>query len=241
MIFTNTEFYYSSPTNISNGIILIEQDEAKHISQVMRNKINDTINVTDGIGNIYKSTIIEIDKNKVELQIVQKYSVKNGLENISFFVPILKSSERFEFVLEKCVELGITNFKIFSADKSYKRGVKLERWNKILLSSMKQSLQSFIPKIEYVELSDTKIKNDVNLIFDQEADYKFSDFLLSDEFLKISLQNKINCFFGPEAGLTEKDKNKINNPFTLRLTNNRLRAETAIMATASIISTKTVS
>ena len=144
--------------------------------------------------------------------------------------------ERFEFAIEKCTELGITNFKIYSADKSHKRGIKLERWRKILLSAMKQSLRRYIPKIEYVELCKENIKDDLNLIFDQEADTKFCEFLVSEKHFSNSTNKRINYFFGPEAGMTEFDKSKIINPLLLRLTDNRLRAETAIISAASLIS-----
>ncbi len=91
--------------------------------------------------------------------------------NITIFIPILKSSDRMETALEKCVELGFTNFVIFSAEKSPKKGIKLNRLDKIALAAMKQSLQSNKPKIVCPELDEFfKQKNVQNIMFDQLAD-----------------------------------------------------------------------
>lgn len=234
MTFSNTEFYFSDPKNISGNIIKVFNEEVKHIVKVMRHSIGDKIYITDGKGNIFNAELINVEKKVLLLKILTRYQQKNLFGNISFFIPILKASDRFEFALEKCVELGITNFKIFSAEKSNIRGIKLDRWNKILISAMKQSLHSFQPKIEFVELEKLNNNSKHNLVFEQNVDISFKTFL-SDN--KIKITDKINLFFGPESGLVQKDIDKINNPIFLKLTENRLRSETAIVTAASVIST----
>ncbi len=233
MIFSNTEFYFTDPKNISENFIKIYNEEANHIVKVMRHSIDDNIYVTDGKGNVYDSRIIGIEKKAISLKIFKKFNQKNHFENISFFIPILKSSNRFEFALEKCVELGITNFKIYPAEKSQTRGIKLDRWTKILISAMKQSLHSFQPKIEFVELDKLNFQSQKNWIFEQNSKIGFNTFLSNN---KINITDKINLFFGPESGLVQKDIDKISDPVFLKLNSNRLRSETAIITAASILS-----
>lgn len=113
-----------------------------------------------------------------------------------FYIPILKSTERFEFALEKCVELGIINFKIFSSVKSHKRGIKIDRW-KNFISAMKQSLQSHLPKMEFVKIISKDLENSVNIIFDQNAEYKFTSYL--NNYKNEENRNKIiNLFLDPK-------------------------------------------
>ena len=64
MIFSNTEFYYTSPKLISDKAIIITDVEAKHISRVMRHKVDDNILITNGEGKIYQSVIKNITKNE---------------------------------------------------------------------------------------------------------------------------------------------------------------------------------
>lgn len=233
MIFANTEFYYTSPDLISDNNIIIADEEAKHLIKVMRHTINDEIYVTNGEGYVYKAIIKKINKNEVLAESIELYSHDNNFNNITFYIPILKISDRFEFALEKCVELGITNFVIFNSEKSYKRGAKLERWNKIALSAMKQSLRSYKPILKLTDKLSIKTDHS-NIIFEQLAKVRLKNYLI--ENLNNDKQ-KINFIFGPEAGLTEKDKKTFGDYTQISLTNNRLRTETAIVTAASIICT----
>ncbi len=145
---SNIELYYTSPENISKNKIIIEGEEYSHITKVMRHTMNDKLYVTDGDGNIYSCLINKINKNNIELGIENVLSYENRLKNIYFCIPKLKNNDRLEFALEKCTELGIINFVIFESERTISRANKIERWKKILLSAMKQSLHSFLPKIE---------------------------------------------------------------------------------------------
>jgi 16S rRNA (uracil1498-N3)-methyltransferase len=236
MIYSNTEFYYAIPDQIDDSNIILINEEAKHLHQVMRRTVGDIVYVTDGMGHIYESIISLISKSNVILKIQSKQTQNNKLQHIPFCIPILKSSDRFEFALEKCGELGITNFIIYSAKKSYKRGVKLERWEKILIAAMKQSLQSFKPNITFMDkLTFSKSGNTLNIIFDQLAEKSFSDILTDNEKSK-----NINFIFGPEGGLTQNEIVSFDNSKLLKLTDNRLRAETAVISAASLLSTISV-
>jgi len=231
MIFSDTEFYYAEPEQINDSSIILDNEEVKHLVQVMRHIVGDIVFVTDGIGNIFESKITVVAKSNAILDIKKKITQKNKFPNITFLIPILKSSDRFEFALEKCVELGITNFMVYNAEKSYKRGVKIQRWEKILIAAMKQSLQSYKPIIEFRKsLSLIDSLDTVNIIFDQKAEETIIDLNKIDEINK-----KINFIFGPEGGLTENEMKSVSNSKLVKLTDNRLRAETAIISAASIL------
>ncbi len=234
MRFSNTEFYYTDNIDLATNSIIIQGEEAKHAFLVMRHSIDDELFITNGKGNVFKSIISSISKSDVKLKIVDKYFIENYLSNVVFFVPILKFAEKMEFALEKCVELGITNFKVYSADKSHKRGIKIERWQKILHSAMKQSLQSYLPSLQFVDLSKMSFSEDKNFILEQNADESLVKYFGYDKNIKLNQKN--NFFFGPEAGLTQNDIAKIYNPIELRISEKRLRSETAIISAASIIS-----
>ncbi len=237
MIFSNTEFYYTSPKLILDKAIIIADVEAKHISRVMRHKVGDEILITNGEGKIYQSVIKNITKNEVIAESKKVFTQENKLSNVTFCIPILKTSDRFEFALEKCVELGITNFLIFSAKKSYKRGVKLERWDKILLSAMKQSLQSYKPKIDVTNSLQKTLQQETNKIyFEQNSELSIENYLNEKSNSNLLRDEKTFFVFGPEGGLTDEELNADENNIQLKLTSNRLRSETAIMHTASILS-----
>lgn len=237
MIFSNTEFYYTPPKLISDKVIIIADVEAQHISRVMRHKVDDIILITNGEGKIYQSVIKNISKNEVIAESKKIFTQENKLSNVTFCLPILKTSDRFEFALEKSVELGITKFLVFSAKKSYKRGVKLERWDKILLSAMKQSLQSHKPNIDVTNSLQKTLQPESNKIyFEQNSELSIENYLNEESNSNLLRNEKTFFVFGPEGGLTDEELNSDENNIQLKLTSNRLRSETAIVHTASILS-----
>ncbi len=233
MIFSNTEFYYAKPELVSKNSIIITDEEAKHITKVMRHSVKDKIFITNGKGKIYNSIIKNITKKEVIAEYGEIFEQENKLKDVTFCIPVLKSKERLEFAFEKCIELGITNFIFFSAEKGYKRGIKFDRLNRIAISAMKQSLRSYKPRINYVDKLVFESHTN-NIIFDQLSNLSFRSYLNKNKEL---INESINFIFGPEAGLTKKDKENLKSYKNYRLTNNRLRSETAIITSASILST----
>jgi len=227
---SNIELYYSPPESFTEDVIKVTGDEFSHLTRVMRHKIDEIIFLTDGCGKIYTCKIINLEKTFLSAEIQSFESYQNKFNNIYFCIPKLKSPERFEFALEKCVELGITNFIIFESLRTVAKSNKIERWEKLLLSAMKQSLRSYLPKI----YSLTTFKNILALdgaiiLFEQNAEKKLSEMNFSDD-------KHYYFIFGPEGGLDKKEIELAGTENLFQLTENRLRSETAIVFAASQIS-----
>ena len=228
MPLSNIELYYSYEEHISDKIISLTGDEFKHIVKVMRNNVGDTLFITNGTGLIFETEILSIEKNKVSARIIETIKTENKFENIFFCIPKLKNPDRFKFAIEKCVELGITNFVIFESARTIAKGTNIKRWEKIALAAMKQSLRAYLPKIKFEKnLSSIAESNGEKIIFEQNAKRKFQfDFVM----------DKKNYFiFGPEGGLTENEINLFDTELIYSLSDYRLRSETAIVKAASII------
>jgi len=227
--FSNIELYFSEPENLSAEVIKIQKDDFKHLIKVMRHKMGDRIYITNGCGKIFETSITRFTTVNAEANVKRLFEYKNEFENIFFCIPKLKNSDRFEFILEKCTELGITNFIVFNADKAMPLGNKPERWNKILLAAMKQSLRAFLPKIFYAESLDEIIKKrGTKFVFDQNA---------ANEFNRTYLNNSGNSYFvfGPEGGLSEKELSLFEESSKYNIAHNRLRTETAIIKCAALL------
>ncbi|MBI5731624.1 MAG: 16S rRNA (uracil(1498)-N(3))-methyltransferase [Ignavibacteriales bacterium] len=231
---SDVELYCTSHSIIDDAI-LIDGEEAYHITHVMRHIKGDVIHITDGHGSIYKSIIQAVDQKKINCKILSSKHYENKFCSITFCIPRLRNTDRFEFALEKCVELGITNFIVFDSTRTVAKGEKIERWQKVLLSAMKQSLRAWLPKVSYERNVNTIIKlNGTRILFDQNASQTFQQFLAANNQ---SLITNHFFFFGPEGGLTEDECRVMNAECRVKLTDNRLRSETAIVTAASILTT----
>lgn len=228
---SDIELYYTP--KINGDSLELTGDEFKHITKVMRHTVGDTLHVTDGSGNYFETTITEIYKSSVNASIEKRKKYKNEFENVYFCFPRLKNNGRFEFELEKSIELGITNFIIINTERTIPRGEKLDRWNKIALAAMKQSLRTFLPKIEYENsLKSLKSCKGIKIVFDQKSKNNLITYLMEESNKK----KNVYYIFGPEGGLSEKELFSFEESKIISLTQNRLRAETAVVTAASAIS-----
>ncbi len=238
---SDIELFYSNLLP-ENNTLIVEGEECHHIKDVMRHKTGDEIYISNGQGKIFKTEILSINKSRITTHIRETFTFQNKLGDIYFCVPRLKSTDRFEFALEKCVELGITNFIVFESARSIAKGEKIDRWEKILLSAMKQSLRSWQPKITYVNSLEKIFQLDgIKILFDQNAEEDFNSFLNSSphseqgEAGQFSIRN-LYFIFGPEGGLTKEELAEQGAERSVKLSDNRLRSETAIVTAAALIS-----
>ena len=228
---SEVELYYSGNAAVDNKIS-IEGDECHHLTNVMRHKVDDILYVADGRGSIHKSVISGVEKNKVTVTVKETIKFENGFSNIWFCIPRLKNPDRFEFAIEKSVEPGITNFIVFDSKRTVAKGAKIERWEKILMAAMKQSLRAWLPQIQYVKSVNEIMKLEgTKVLFDQNAEETFRNSLLTNQQTPATNRYFI---FGPEGGFDNSEL-KMESLELIRLTENRLRSETAVVTAAAIL------
>ncbi len=224
------ELYYTQRNNVFDGYVTLADDEFKHCCKVMRNSIGDTIYITDGEGNIYQTDIDKIEKNSLYGKILETISYKNELKNVFFCIPKLKNPDRLKYALEKCVELGLTNFILFESKRTIGRVKNIERFNRILLSAMKQSLHAFLPVVETAALKSIINKPGIKILFDQSSENQLT--------FKNNSSDTYYFLFGPEGGFESGEIEMIDSSNRYVLSNHRLRSETAVIKCASLLTGK---
>jgi 16S rRNA (uracil1498-N3)-methyltransferase len=225
---SNIELYCTPNKYISSSTILLYNDEYKHAVKVMRNKVGDTIYVTNGAGSIFKCEVVSIEGEKLTAKISEEIISENRLGNVFFCIPKLKNPYRFKFAIEKSVELGIVNFIIYESERTVAKGTHLDRWEKIALSAMKQSLSSFRPKIQTVKSFEEISKlNGEKIIFEQNAEKEFK--------FRYDADVDFYFVFGPEGGLTDNELILFDRGAVYSIGDRRLRSETAIIKVASML------
>ncbi|MFA7421952.1 MAG: RsmE family RNA methyltransferase [Melioribacteraceae bacterium] len=236
MFLSEVELYFSE--NVNGNTVEVSGEEFHHIKDVMRHKVGDELFVTDGKGSIYKTAIDQIDKKFLSAKITSTTEYINKFSNITFCIPRLKSADRFDFALEKCVELGLTNFIVFDSQRTVAKGEKIDRWQKIVLAAMKQSLRAWLPSVKYCKsVKEINELDGKKIIFDQNSTDTLQNYLVSNHQSPITNHY---FFFGPEGGFSYEELRVMNEEPKIRLTENRLRSETAIVTAASIIATSSI-
>lgn len=228
------EYYFTEKenVNINESTLLIRGFEFKHLTKVLRKSIGEKIFITDGNRNIYECLIVDINKEFVLCNILKsKYNLYEPEIRVHLFVSPLRNSNRFEFLIEKAVELGV--FEInpvitkYTVQKNSFSETKLERFRKIVISAMGQSQRCYLPEInktihfeDIVNLTKKFTNKIVYYEFADEAKIEISDSIIS---------NDICIFIGPEGGFENSEIDLLlkNNWKVKSLGNRKLRAETA--------------
>jgi 16S rRNA (uracil1498-N3)-methyltransferase len=218
-------FYH--PTALENDQnFYFDKEESKHIVKVLRKNEGDILHVTNGLGTLFTTEIVHASPSKCEVNVISKITEQARAFGLHLAVAPTKLMDRYEWFLEKAVEIGVQTITPLICDHSERTVIKLERIEKIVLGAMKQSNQLFLPTINEVQHFKTFIKNQPatqKLIAHCEETKKFS--------LKESLQPKQSTLIliGPEGDFSSKEIELAlqNNYKPVSLSETRLRTETA--------------
>ncbi len=90
--------------------------------------------------------IIRLGKN-IKVSVTNKKQHKKADISIHVAMSPLKNPSRFEWFVEKSTEIGISEITPIITKFSEKRKINIDRLNKIVISSMKQSNQFYLPKV----------------------------------------------------------------------------------------------
>ena len=224
---SDIELYFTPKELIAHDRLILKGDEFHHSVNVMRNSVGDKIFVTNGNGSIFTCIIVSINKKQLSASIVETRFTENKANNIWFCAPMLKNPDRLKFAFEKCVELGITNFILFSSRYTLSKKVKPEKFQSTVLSAMKQSLRAFLPQLDSASFNDIIKLDGHKILFDQNAKLEFNG--------KISSEKPTYFLFGPEGGFDKNEMETVEQENRFSLSTNRLRSETAIIKCASLI------
>lgn len=141
------------------GTISFPEEESKHIVKVLRMKEGDGFCVTDGNGSLYDAELIDTHPKRAMANLSNQ---RNGYDIRDFKVSIAiaptKLNERTEWFLEKATEIGIDEVKLFSSYHSERRVANVDRFKKIVISAMKQSVKSKMPIVEDMVSFDKLVK-----------------------------------------------------------------------------------
>lgn len=229
------EYYYTPKHYISSATLTIVDDEAKHLARVLRKQHGEEIFVTDGEGSVYRCKINTLAKEFIDCSIIEKVSSLNEPKiKINLYQSLIKNPDRFEFAVEKAVELGAhTVHPVITEHVINKTTNKQERWQSIALAAMKQSQRCMLPKIsEPVNFADAVVsaKGELKLIADEKENVS----RISFADIKVS-PGTIDIFIGPEGGFSALEAElAVSHGFKiLSLGARKFRSETAAIYTIS--------
>lgn len=216
--------------NIKGNFAEISGDESHHFTKVLRGKVGQEIQITDGKGKMGKGIVSQINSKSVEInlnEVIENHEKRPYKIHIA--IAPTKNMERMEFFLEKATEIGIDQISFLKTFHSERKNINLDRCRKILVSAVKQSLKAYVPQLnDLVKFNDFIKENhpENKLIAHCDEDFSRLNF---KEFTQP--QKDYLILIGPEGDFSKEEiELALQNGFTgISLGNQRLRTETAAL------------
>jgi 16S rRNA (uracil1498-N3)-methyltransferase len=229
------QLFYSSEISNNDKQYTFNKEESKHIVKVLRKKEGDLLTITNGRLELFNVEITIADTKKCLVKIKSIIHKKKHHYKLHIAIAPTKMNDRMEWFLEKATEIGIDEITPVFCNNSERKIIKKERFEKIIQSAMKQSLQTHLPKLN-------EPKNFSEFITQEFEGEKF--IAHCEELEKKQLKSLIHpnknyiILIGPEGDFSLKEiELALKNNFTpVAIGNTRLRTETAGIVACHTIS-----
>ncbi len=226
---SNIRLFYSKSLSI-NLTDKLDKSQSHYISKVMRIKESEVFSLFNNSGE-WEAKILNISKSIVEFNVTKQLRQKENPKELWLaFSPI--KSNYFNFMIQKATELGVTKFLPVIFERTIVRNINKERLEKVIIEAAEQSNRITVPIIEEPQKLKNFLSNDLDLIF--------TDLNTTNRKIDLTkLTTKPTCVItGPEGDFSEEEREEIlkfNGVQPIKINENILRSETAVISALSII------
>lgn len=224
--------FYISEQLAEGASFKCPKDLAHQLANVLRLKTGDEVTFFDGSGYDFRSRVEEIKKKECSLRIIDSFVPNREPKRKVILFQSLIKKEKFELVLQKGTEVGVSEFVPVIAERSAKRGFDLSRGQKIIKEAAEQAGRAFVPTLRDPMVFERAID------FTSHRGYQtfFASFEARPEERVAAYPSKyqVALFIGPEGGWTEREIEKARTAGYLVITLGKLtlRSETASIVAA---------
>jgi 16S rRNA (uracil1498-N3)-methyltransferase len=216
--------------NIEGNEFQLDGEESKHLIRVLRKVKGDKVFFTNGKGYLFTCIIIDPNPKKAILQIHERAFSPEESYYIHLAICPTKNADRMEWLFEKITEIGVHEITLMQSENSERSHLKMDRLEKKIISACKQSLKTWIPKMN-------PIRKMEEILWDKQYDVFQRFIAYVDEENKQHLYSRALpnhsylILIGPEGDFSQKElEMAFENDFKpCSLGKSRLRTETAGM------------
>ena len=230
---SKARLFYSNKLK-TGTISRLSEKQSHYTKNVMRLKAGDKISLFNSQDGEWDVKILNQGKIFTEFKVEKLSRPLSNEKNIWLaFSPIKKVPQ--DLMIQKTTELGIQKFIPLLCERSVVREINIKRTEKIITEACEQSNRITVPKIQELQMLDEFIKN-----FPDDGKIVFCDInsQSKDLYNKLSKKNPICILIGPEGDFSEDERQFITNyknVISITLGKNILRAETAAIASTTIL------
>lgn len=216
-------FFYFAGLKNAHGSVEMDDDMRRHVVTVLRMQVGEKIVLIDGLGSSAEAKIERADKKTLLVSILQKKEHPAPPYKKVLAISILKNPARFEWMLEKVTEIGITDIIPMISERTERVHFREERMRQIVVSASLQSKQYWMPVLHSPSAFE-------KIISEASFEKKYIAHCLEEDKSTLQkLDSDMQLLIGPEGDFTpEEIKQSIEKGYQpVTLGASRLRTETA--------------
>ncbi len=233
--------FFLDPSLISNGQVRLDRHASYQVAHVLRHRPGQQVVVLDNTGSQHLVELVNVNASETTGRVLESApSTGEPRLDVTLYQALLKS-QKFEFPLQKGVELGVSRFVPVACERSVaairdpgKSRTKLERWRRIILEAAEQSERGRLPRLSnpapFRDACDS-VSGPAVILWEHESRTGLERGL-RDLRERHGGLNSLAVFVGPEGGFTESEVGyaETKDIIPVSLGPRVLRAETAGMA-----------
>lgn len=238
------QHFFVTPDMVSDTEIYITGQDVNHMKNVLRMKIGEQVEISDGNNLKYLCDVSAYEADRVVLKIVERKEADTELASRLYLFQGLPKNDKMELIVQKAVELGACEIIPVSMKRcvvkldAKKAAKKVERWNSISESAAKQAGRSIIPEVTEVMSYEQALKKaqklDIVLMpYELAKGMEETKQIIS----KIQRGQSVGIFIGPEGGFEREEVDRAieSGAYPVTLGRRILRTETAGLTMLSVL------
>jgi 16S rRNA (uracil1498-N3)-methyltransferase len=230
-----SERYYVECELLKDNEIELEGLEFHHLTNVMRSKVGESVEIINGNGFLATGSILRIEKKKAVLGITTLFKAPKPSHEV-ILAQAIPRLNRLDFIIEKGTELGMTELWLYPGERSERKELsesQMSRVKSITVAAIKQCGRLYLPEI-ILKPSLSKWPAPPQTIY--YGDVSPAAPLLSDVSAQNSEPHIIFCT-GPESGFSENEEKILTSlgAIGVKLHSNILRTDTASLTALTLL------
>lgn len=145
------------PDSPADGLLILRDEEARHLVKVRRLGIGDMVEVFDGRGNATAARVIETARDRVALEPAGAPLPDRTAQCPVTLATAIPKGERFDWLVEQATEIGVIRLVPLATERSVvdPRAAKLDRQRRRIIEASKQcgrnTLMELAPATPWLE------------------------------------------------------------------------------------------
>lgn len=228
--------FYAHPELFGKDTVDLDEGETRHLRDVLRIGVGETVSVFDGTGREFECRVERIEKRSAKLAVIAEIAAAAPESPLQITVAAaVTPAEKFDLVVQKMVELGVVRLipliTVRTEVKAKAAAHRVERWRKIAFEASKQCGRARLMDVsEPLEFDGFLRSADRGpIVMFSERDGR--------GFESIAVKDAVTILYGPKGGWDDRELEMAaeNDAVVITFGGRILRAETAAIALTAII------